>query len=188
MRKPLILASYTSDYYAGKPGVSLRKREGESCPFWQFLHFRECESLVRRARLKIPCERGRKSAAELQATIRVSERERLCFLLNFTSELKVVTFKQSSFDFLEERELEGQVGDFAVRSMPGSLLTLRHCTSVRQLFLVCLGAWRQLANKSPTFPERPVDEKSLGQSHSCPEPLQNHDCRARNNCCLPRAK
>jgi beta-galactosidase len=47
--------------------------------------------------------------AELQATVRVSERERLCFLLNFTSEPKVVTLKQSSFDLLEERELEGQV-------------------------------------------------------------------------------
>ena len=32
--------------------------------------------------------------------------------------------------------------------------------SVGSRFLVCLGAWRQLANKSPTFPERPVDEKS----------------------------
>jgi beta-galactosidase len=47
--------------------------------------------------------------AELQATVRVSERERLCFLLNFTSEARVITFKEASFDFLQERDLEGQV-------------------------------------------------------------------------------
>ena len=34
--------------------------------------------------------------------------ERLCFLLNFTSEPKSLTLNESTFDLLEERKVHGQ--------------------------------------------------------------------------------
>ena len=46
--------------------------------------------------------------AEVQATVRANETERFCFLLNFTREPKVVTFKESTVDLLEERKLQGR--------------------------------------------------------------------------------
>jgi hypothetical protein len=45
--------------------------------------------------------------AEVQATVRSNEVERFCFLLNFTSEPKAVTFNESTFDLLE-RKVHGQ--------------------------------------------------------------------------------
>ena len=76
--------------------------------FGSFFTFENVAALLDALSIEDPLGCGRNSA-ELQATVRVSERERFCVLLNFTSEPKVVTFKQSSFDLLEERELAGQV-------------------------------------------------------------------------------
>ena len=105
-----VLASYRSDYYAGKPAVTLRKHgKGRVVHFGSFFTFENVTALLDALSIEDPLRMWAEIPAELQATVRVSERERLCFLLNFTSEPKVVTFKQSSFDFLQERELEGQV-------------------------------------------------------------------------------
>ena len=46
--------------------------------------------------------------AEVQATVRTSEAERFCFLLNFTNESKTITFNKPTLDLLEERELRDQ--------------------------------------------------------------------------------
>jgi beta-galactosidase GanA len=45
--------------------------------------------------------------AEVQATVRSNETERLCFLLNFTSERQTMVFREVVFDLLEEQEMQG---------------------------------------------------------------------------------
>ena len=77
--------------------------------FGSFFTFENVAALLDALSIEDPLRMWAEIPAELQTTVRVSERERLCFLLNFTSQPKVVTFKQSSFDLLEERELNGPV-------------------------------------------------------------------------------
>jgi beta-galactosidase len=105
-----ILASYTSDYYAGKPAATLRKQgKGRVVHFGSFFTFENATALLDALAIEDPLRMWAEIPAELQTTIRVSERERLCFLLNFTPQSQVVAFKQSSFDLVQERELNGQV-------------------------------------------------------------------------------
>jgi beta-galactosidase len=105
-----VLASYRFDYYAGKPAVTLRKHgKGRVVHFGSFFTFENVTALLDALSIEDPLRMWAEIPAGLQTTVRVSERERLCFLLNFTTEPQVITFKQSSFDLLQERELEGQV-------------------------------------------------------------------------------
>jgi beta-galactosidase len=103
-----ILASYTTDYYAGKPAISLRQHgKGRVVHFGSFFTFENVAALLDALAVEDPLRAWAEIPAEVQATVRAGETERFCLLLNFTPERKVVTFKQSSFELLEERELEG---------------------------------------------------------------------------------
>jgi beta-galactosidase len=105
-----VLASYKSDYYAGKPAVTLRNcGKGRVVHFGSFFTFENVAALLDALSIEDPLRMWAEIPAGLQATVRVSERERLCALLNFTPEPKMVTFKQASFDLLQERELDSQI-------------------------------------------------------------------------------
>ena len=76
--------------------------------FGSFFTFENVVALLDALSIEDPLRTWAEIPGDVQATVRVSEGERFCFLLNFTSEPQAVTFKQSSFDLLEERELEGR--------------------------------------------------------------------------------
>ncbi len=103
-----ILASYTLDYYAGKPAVSLRRRgEGRVIQFGCFFTAENVAGLLNTLGVQDPLGAWAEIPAEVQATVRANQTERFCFLLNFTGEQKVVNFRKSTQDLLEERELQG---------------------------------------------------------------------------------
>ena len=103
------LATYTSDYYAGKPAVSLRQHgQGRVVYFGSFFTVENVTALLDALTVDDPLRAWAEIPAEVQATVRVSETERFCFLLNFTPEPKLVTLNQPSFDLLAERELVGR--------------------------------------------------------------------------------
>jgi beta-galactosidase len=104
-----VLAFYESDYYAGQPAVSLCKRgKGRVIHFGSFFTRQNVTALLKALAIEDPLQTVAEIPAEVQATLRSNGLERFCFLLNFTNEPKTVTYKQSTFDFLEERELHGQ--------------------------------------------------------------------------------
>jgi len=104
-----VLASYVSDYYAGKPAVSLRQKgQGRVVHFGSFFTSQNVTALLDALAIRDPLKAWAEIPAEVQATVRSNETERFCFLLNFTNEPKTVTFKGSAFDLLEERELHGR--------------------------------------------------------------------------------
>jgi len=104
-----VLASYVSDYYAGKPAVSLcQKGQGRVVYFGSFFTPQNVTALLDSLAIRDPLKTWAEIPAEVQATVRSNETERFCFLLNFTNEPKTVTFKGSAFDLLEERELDGR--------------------------------------------------------------------------------
>jgi beta-galactosidase len=105
-----VLATYTSDYYAGKPAVSLRPYgQGRVVYFGSFFTVANVAALLDALAVEDPLRAWAEIPAEVQATVRADTKERFCFLLNFTSEQQVVTFKQSSFELFDERELDGPV-------------------------------------------------------------------------------
>ena len=113
-----VLASYVSDYYAGKPAVSLRQKgQGRVVYFGSFFTPQNVTALLDALAIRDPLKAWAEIPAEVQATVRSNETERFCFLLNFTNEPKTVTFKESAFDLLEERELHGhaEIPPYGVR-------------------------------------------------------------------------
>jgi beta-galactosidase len=104
-----ILASYVSDYYAGKPAVSLRQQgQGRVVYFGSFFTPQNVTALLDALAIRDPLKAWAEIPAEIQATVRSNEAERFCFLLNFTNEPRTVSFEGSAFDLLEERELYGR--------------------------------------------------------------------------------
>ena len=104
-----VLASYISDYYAGQPAVTLRRMgKGRVVQFGSFFTPQNVKALLDSLAIQDPFRAWAEIPAEVQATVRTSESERFCFLLNFTNESKAVTFNKPTFDLLEERELRGQ--------------------------------------------------------------------------------
>lgn len=104
-----VLASYTSDYYAGQPAVTLRKKgKGRVVHFGSFFTSQNVNALLDALVIEDPLQAWAEIPAEVQATLRYNDLERFCFLLNFTSEPKTVVFKESTFDLLTQRELTGQ--------------------------------------------------------------------------------
>jgi beta-galactosidase len=104
-----ILASYVSDYYAGKPAVSLRQKgQGRVVHFGSFFTPQNVTALLNALAIEDPLKAWAKIPAEIQITVRSNETERFCFLLNFTNEPRTVSFKGSAFELLEERELRGR--------------------------------------------------------------------------------
>ena len=104
-----MLASYNSDYYAGKSAVSLRQLgKGRVIQFGSFFTPENAAALLDALAVQDPLGPWAEVPAEVQATVRANETERFCFLLNFSREPKVVTFKESTVDLLEERKLQGR--------------------------------------------------------------------------------
>ena len=104
-----VLASYISDYYAGQPAVTLRRMgKGRVVQFGSFFTPQNVAVLLGALAIQDPLHGWAEIPAEVQATVRTSEAEQFCFLLNFTNESKTVTFNKPTFDLLEERELHGQ--------------------------------------------------------------------------------
>ncbi|MFZ0711819.1 MAG: beta-galactosidase trimerization domain-containing protein, partial [Terrimicrobiaceae bacterium] len=104
-----VLASYTSDYYAGQPAVTLHKKgKGRVIHFGSFFTSQNVTSLLDALAIQDPVQAWVKVPAEVQVTLRSNDTEHFCFLLNFSNESKAVTFNQPTSDLLEERELNGQ--------------------------------------------------------------------------------
>jgi beta-galactosidase len=104
-----VLACYTSDYYADRPAVSLRNRgQGRVAYFGSFFTPQNVTGLLNTLAIEDPLGAWAEIPAEVQANVRSSETERLCFLLNFTNERKTITFRKAVFDLLEQRELQGR--------------------------------------------------------------------------------
>jgi beta-galactosidase len=103
-----VLASYASNYYAGRPAVTLRKKgRGRVIYFGSFFTPQNTAALLDALAIRDPLTEWAEIPAEIQATVRTNETERFCFLLNFTNEEKTATFKKPVFDLLKEREFDG---------------------------------------------------------------------------------
>ena len=104
-----VLASYLSDYYAGQPAVTLRSMgKGRVVQFGSFFSLENVAALLDTLAIQDPLQAWAEIPPEVQATVRASEAEQFCFLMNFANEAKTVTFNKSTFDLLEERELSAQ--------------------------------------------------------------------------------
>jgi len=104
-----VLASYTSDYYAGQPAVTLhQKGKGRVVHFGSFFTPQNVAALLKALIIEDPFAVWAEIPAEVQTVVRSNGAERFCFLLNFTNKQQPVFFKQAAFDLLEERMFQGQ--------------------------------------------------------------------------------
>ena len=104
-----VLASYTSDYYAGQPAVTLhQKGKGRVVHFGSFFTPQNVAALLKALMIEDPFAVWAEIPAEVQTVVRSNGAERFCFLLNFTNKQQPVFFKQAAFDLLEERMFQGQ--------------------------------------------------------------------------------
>jgi len=103
------LATYTSDYYAEKPAVSLRQHgRGRVAYFGTFFTPQNVASLLDALAIEEPLRPWAEAPTDVQVTLRSSESEQLCFFLNFSKERRTITFSKAVFDLLEGRELQGR--------------------------------------------------------------------------------
>jgi beta-galactosidase len=113
-----VLASYTSDYYAGRPAVTLhQKGRGRVIHFGSFFTPQNVAALLDVLEIQDPLAAWAEIPPDVHTVIRSNEAERFCFLLNFTSKVQLVTFKQPAFDLLEEQKLKGhaEIPPYGVR-------------------------------------------------------------------------
>jgi beta-galactosidase len=104
-----VLASYTSDYYAGQPAVTLhQKGNGRVIHFGSFFTRQNVAALLDALKIEDPLKGWAEIPTEVQAVVRSNGAERFCFLLNFTNKQQPVIFKEAAYDLLEERKLQGQ--------------------------------------------------------------------------------
>jgi beta-galactosidase len=104
-----VLASYTSDYYADKPAVSLRHcGRGKVVYFGTFFTLQNVTVLLDALAIEDPLGAWAEIPLEIQVNQRSSESDSLYFLLNFSGESKAMTFRETVFDLLEGRELQGR--------------------------------------------------------------------------------
>jgi beta-galactosidase len=104
-----VLASYASDYYADKPAVTLfQKGQGRVIQFGSFFTPQNVTALLDALAVEDPLASWAEIPAEVQAVVRSNGAERFCFLLNFTSQPQVVTFKEPAFDLLGTQKLHGR--------------------------------------------------------------------------------
>ncbi len=76
-----MLASYISDYYAGKPAVSLRQKgKGRVVHFGSFFTLENVAALLDALSIEDPLRAWAEIPAELQATVRSKERTLLLSL------------------------------------------------------------------------------------------------------------
>jgi beta-galactosidase len=105
-----VLAAYTSDYYAGQPGVTLhRKGKGRVVHFGAFFTPENAAGLLDALEIDDPLASKAEIPAAIQAILRTNDQEEFCFLLNFTKTNQPVTFKEPAFDLLEEQKLTGRI-------------------------------------------------------------------------------
>ena len=117
--KVSVLASYASDYYAGRPAVTLhRKGQGRVIHFGCFFTPQNVTALLDALEIQDPFAAWAEIPAEIQTVVRSNGTERFCFLLNFTSKPQPVTFKESAFDLLEEQKLKESRRNPTVRCTP----------------------------------------------------------------------
>ena len=107
--KVSVLASYASDYYAGRPAVTLyRSGQGRVVHFGCFFTPENVAALLDVLEIQDPLAAWAEIPAEIQTVIRSNGTEEFCFLLNFTSKPQPVTFKESTFDLVEEQKLKSR--------------------------------------------------------------------------------
>lgn len=105
-----VLADYHSDYYAGRPAVTLhRKGRGRVIHFGSFFNHENAGALLDALEVRDPMRPWAEIPAEIDVIVRSNGAERFCFLLNFTGDPHQIHFKKPSMDLLGERPLEGQV-------------------------------------------------------------------------------
>jgi beta-galactosidase len=103
-----VLASYTSDYYAGQPAVTLHhKGQGRVVHFGCFFTAHNVAALLDALSIRDPFSTWADIPAEVQTVVRSNGTERFCFLLNFTNKPQPVTFKEPTFELLEGQKLQG---------------------------------------------------------------------------------
>jgi beta-galactosidase len=106
--KVSVLASYTSDYYADQPAVTLhQKGKGRVVHFGCFFTPQNLTALLDALAIEDPLAPWADIPAEIQTVVRFRGTEKFCFLLNFTNESQPVTFKESAFDLLAGQKLQG---------------------------------------------------------------------------------
>ena len=113
-----MLASYTSDYYAGQPAVTLHhKGQGRVVHFGSFFTAQNVAALLDALSIQDPFATWADIPAEVQTVVRSNGTERFCFLLNFTNKAQPVTFKEAAFDLLEEQKFQGhtEISPYDVR-------------------------------------------------------------------------
>ena len=103
-----ILAYYVSNYYSGKPAVILRQRgKGRVIHFGTFFTPQNVTALLDVLTIQDPLAEWADIPAEIQVTMRSSNSERFCFLLNFSDTAQTVIFKGSVLDLLGRQMLQG---------------------------------------------------------------------------------
>jgi beta-galactosidase len=113
-----VLASYTSDYYAGQPAVTLhQKGRGRVVHFGTFFTAQNVAALLDALSIQDPFAMWADIPAEVQTVVRADDAQRFCFLLNFTSQPQVAMFKEATFDLLAEQKLAGhtEIPPYGVR-------------------------------------------------------------------------
>ena len=104
-----VLASYASDYYAGKPAVTLfQKGRGRVIQFGSFFTPQNVTALLDALAVQDPLASWAEIPAEVQAVVRSNGTEKFCFLLNFSSQPQVLTFTAPVFDLLGTQKLHGR--------------------------------------------------------------------------------
>jgi beta-galactosidase len=118
-----VIASHTSDYYAGQPAVTLHhKGRGRVIHFGSFFTPRNVAALLDALTIQDPLAMWADIPGEVQTVIRSNGSEQFCFLLNFTNRPQAVTFKESTFDLLAGQKLHGrsEIPPYGVRFVTSS--------------------------------------------------------------------
>jgi beta-galactosidase len=103
-----ILASYASNYYAGKPAVTLRRKgQGRVIHFGSFFTAQNVTTLLDVLGIQDPMAEWADIPAEIQVTMRSNRGERFYFLLNFGYAAQTVIFKEFVFELLGNQKLQG---------------------------------------------------------------------------------
>src|ERR1700733_5380012 len=106
--KVSVLASYTSDYYAEQPAVTLhQKGKGRVVHFGCFFTPQNLTALLDTLAIEDPLASWADIPPEIQTVVRSNGTEKFCFLLNFTNKSQPVTFKEPAFDLLTGQKLQG---------------------------------------------------------------------------------
>ena len=103
-----VLGSYASDYYSGKPAVTLhQKARGSVVHFGSFFTPQNVSALLDALTIQDPLATWVNIPPDIEVTVRSNGDERFYFLLNFTGTTQTAIFKESVFDLLGRQKLQG---------------------------------------------------------------------------------